>query len=108
MAKKKKTELRNPKRKEENIGILQQGIDDPFWQLICEGLQEGIAEIKTVLDDPDDEIRNLPAEKYKFTVESLKDKESVLELLKDLPELIMASLQGGEGTSINFDPYESE
>ena len=83
--------------------IIDLGIKSDFWKIILQAIEES----KEHLDRRDDEdLRELPAEQYKFECELIKVKKKFLDKLAELPEAIKGNLESEEGKPVNLDPYD--
>ena len=94
---------------ETRIELLRNGMQDEFWLMICDVLDENIKDaqeqIDAILEDP--AISTLPAEQYKTTLEILKSKKLDRQALKDLPRELMRQMQSSDSEHVeNLDPYE--
>lgn len=101
----KKFNLNTDNKDEQAVinSIIDLGVKSDFWKIILQAIEES----KEHLDKrDDDDLRNLPAEQYKFECEAIKIKKKFLDKLAELPETIKGNIEGGEGTLIELDPYK--
>lgn len=95
-----------PKLKLDNEGkaeILRQGKESQFWKIILEAIFESIDDIQKKIDAP--ELKDLPAEQYKFVVEGFKDKKEFLLTLTKTPDNLLSWLGTPDNEKPDFDPY---
>lgn len=96
----------DPKSVDSAKEILRLGQATEFWKLICDALDDSIVHLQKKQDD--DDIEDLPAERYKVETELLKAKRKYLAHLKRLPEALIAYLTQPAGNlekDHNFDPF---
>lgn len=105
-AKVKVVKVVRPKLKLDNDAkaeILKQGKESQFWKIMLGAIFESIDDIDRKINDP--ELKNLPAEQYKFMVEGFKDKKEFLLTLTKTPDNILSWLGTPDNERQNFDPY---
>lgn len=97
---------KTPKDIETAKTILKNGQTADFWKLICEAIDDSIADIQSKQDS--DDFRDLPSLQYKLETEIMKAKRKYLSHLKNLPQTLIehwTEPAGNIETSVNFDPY---
>mgnify|MGYP001599874952 CR=1 FL=1 len=74
-----------------------------FWLIICESLDETIESIKVAQDNP--KLSALPPDQYKVENEILRTRRQNLEDLKNLPTILIQSLEQPDQSEPNLDPH---
>lgn len=83
-------DIKDPDQRENIKEILKQGMKSPFWQIICQRLQEHIDSVQALLDS--DHLKDRPAEEYKIETEILKRQKHDRVGVIDMPEVLIYEL----------------
>ena len=95
--------LKQPKNSEHAQIIVRTGANSEFWGLITEALESNIQAVEQEMRDED--MKELPPDRYKLEMELLKSKAKYLSKLKELPETLMQWFEKPDNTVQNFDPF---
>ncbi len=96
--------FKSTQEEESAIVILKEGSNSAFWSLIIKALEESKEFIQKQMDA--EELKDLPADQYKFMNESFKAKKQFLDTLMKTPENIASWLEKvPEDRPKDFDPY---
>lgn len=87
-----------------SIEIARLGKESDFWKLVMQVLEKSIEKLRG--DQDSDELKEIPAEQYKFENELIKAKIQYLKKLMETPDSIISWLQNPDNSSVEFDPYD--
>src|SRR3990167_1452676 len=85
---------RDPNERENVKEILKQGIKSPFWEIICQRLQEHMDSVQRLLDS--DHLKGKSAEEYKIETEVLRRQRHDRQGILDMPDIIVHELDNPE------------